>query len=131
MRPHNRVLVNHRLAPLDAPARRRRRHLLDARVRRPQAVQPLLEQRAQPVVGLGGVDEERVAARLGLVEDVQERRARRLLLVRHVRVPRHRARAVGEVGVDAVVACAAVDEVDLGVAFGGAGGGVDVVAVGG
>lgn len=131
MRPNNRVLVNHRLTPLDAPARRRRRDLLDTRVRRPQAVQPLLEQRAQPVVGLGGVDEERVAARLGLVEDVQERRARRLLLVRHVRMPRNRTRAVGKVGVDAVVARAAVDEVDLGVILGGARGGVDVVAVGG
>lgn len=128
MRPDDGVLVHHGLAALDAPARNSSRDLLDARVRGLEPVQTLLEEGAQPVVGLDGVDKEGVAARLGLVEDVQERGSGGLLLVRHVRVPRHGAGAVGKVGVGAVVAGAAVDEVDLGEAFGRARCGVDVVA---
>ena len=84
MRPDNRVLVNHRLAPGNSTPRRRSIRLLDRRVRRAQAVQPLAEGRAQPVVGLDRVDEHGVAARGRLVEDVQEGGAGRLLLVRHV-----------------------------------------------
>lgn len=128
VRPDNRVLVDHRIAPLDAAPRSRGVDLLDAGVRGLQAVQPLLEQRAEAVVRLDGVDEERVAPGLGLVEDVQERGSGRLLLVRHVRVPRDRARARGEEFLRAAVSGAAMHEVDLGEPLRRAGRGVDVVA---
>jgi hypothetical protein len=122
------MLIHDGLAPLDPPARQAGVRLLDGRVRRAQAVQTLLEERAEPVVGLGRVHEERVAARRRLVQDVEEGRARRLLLVRHVRVPGYGRRAVREEGVHAVVARSAVHEVDLGVAGWCARGRVDVVA---
>ena len=130
MRPHNGMLIDNRLAALNPTPRQRRIRLLDGRVCRAQAVQPLLEEGAQPIIGLDRVGKERVAARRRLVENVQERGAGRLLLVGYVRVPRYRARAVCEKTVDCVVAGAPVHEVDLGVVGGCARGRVDVVAVG-
>ncbi len=129
MRADDGVLVDNRLAALDAAAAQAGIRLLDGRVRRLEAVQALLEGGAEAVVGLDGVDEERVAARLGLVQDVQEGGSGRLLLVRHVRVPGHGGGAVGEVAVNRVVAGPAVNDVDLGEAGGRAGSGVDVVAL--
>jgi hypothetical protein len=67
---HNGVVVDDGLAALDAVSGSGGIHLLDARVRGSQAVQTLTEQRAEAVVRLDGVDKERVAARVGLVEDV-------------------------------------------------------------
>jgi hypothetical protein len=64
------VVVDDGLAALDAVSGSGGIHLLDARVRGSQAVQTLTEQRAEAVVRLDGVDKERVAARVGLVEDV-------------------------------------------------------------
>lgn len=124
----NGVVVDDGLAALDAVPGGRGIHLLDARVRGAEAMQALLEQRAQALVGGDGVDKERVAARLGPVQDVQKGGAGGLLLVRDVRVPRDGAGARLKVGLVALVAGAAVDEVDLRVALGGARGRVDVVA---
>jgi hypothetical protein len=84
MRPDNGVLVDDRVAPLDAAAGCGGVDLLDARVRGLETVETLLEERAQALVGRDGVDEERVTARVGPVEDVEERGAGRLLLVRDV-----------------------------------------------
>jgi len=128
MRPNDRMLIHHRLAPLNPPPRRRRIHLLDPRVRRLQPVQPLPKQRTQPLIRLRRIHKQGIPARLRLVEDVQKRRPRRLLLVRHIRVPRHGTRAVRKELVDAVVARTAVHEVHLGEALGRARGRVDVVS---
>lgn len=71
----------HWLPPDDTPPGDGGIHLLDTRVHRLQSVQPLLEQRAQPLVSLHGIHEQRVTSRLRLVQDVQECGARRLGLV--------------------------------------------------
>ena len=81
MRAHDRVGTDNGLAPLDTAPRNRGVSLLDARMGRLQAVQPLLELRAEAVVGLDGVDKQGVAAGLGFVEDVKEGGAGGLLLV--------------------------------------------------
>lgn len=128
MSAHDGVVMDHWLATLDAIPGSGRIHLLNARVRRAEAVEALLEQGAEAFVSRDGVDEERVAARLGAVEDVEKGGARRLLLVRNVRVPGDGAGARLKVRLVALVARAAVDEVNLGVALGRARRGVDVVA---
>ena len=94
-----------------------------------QAVQTLTEGWAEPLVGLNGVDEKSVAASLGLLQHVQKGCAGRLALVRDVTVPGHGARAVGKVLVNGIVAGAAVNQVNLREALGGARGWVDMVAV--
>lgn len=76
-----RVLVDHRVTPLDAAPCGGGVDLLDARVRGLQAMQSLLEEWAEAVVRLHSIDEEGVTSSLGLVKDVKERGARRLLLV--------------------------------------------------
>lgn len=111
----DRVGVGDRVSPVDASVGRRDRDLLDTGMGGLQAVQPLLEQGAQAVVCLDGVGEERVAARLGRVEDIQKCRPGGLLLVRHVGVPCHRTDARGKLLVILVVAGTAVHEMDLGV----------------
>jgi hypothetical protein len=122
------VRVNDGVTSLDAVASRSRINLLDARVRRLETVQTLLEQRAQSLVRLNGIDEDGVTADLGLVQDVKERRPGRLPLVRDVRVPGHRAGPRLEEVQMSLVVDAAVNEVDLGVAFGRARRGMDVVS---
>lgn len=82
--PDNRVLVHDGLPPLDAGPDGGGVDLLDARVRGPQAVKTLSEERAQTLVCLDGVDKERVAPGVWLVEDVEKGGARGLLLVRDV-----------------------------------------------
>lgn len=125
---HDGVLVDDGLTALDAALPYAGVDLLDAGVSGLEAVEQLLESRRQAVVGLGGVGEEGVAARLGDVEVVEEGGAGGLLLVRDVRVPRHGADAALEEGLVGLVARGAVDQVNLRVAGGGAGCGVDVVA---
>lgn len=91
-----RVGVGDRLAALDAALLHRGSDLLDTGVHRLQAVESLLEQRAQTPVGLNGVAEESVASSLGLVEDVQEGGAGRLGLIRDIGVPGNGAGSGGE-----------------------------------
>lgn len=128
MGAHDGVVVDHRLATLDAVPGRGGIHLFDARVRCAEAMEALLEERAEALIRLHGIHKERVAARLGPVQDVEKGGAGRLLLVRNVRVPGDGAGARLEVRLVALVARAAVDEVNLGVALGRARGGVDVLA---
>lgn len=71
----------HRLSPLNAPSGDGGIYLLNTRVHRLQSMQTLLEQRAQALVSLHGIHEQRVTSRLRLVQDVQECCARRLGLV--------------------------------------------------
>lgn len=85
--PDDGVLVHNRLTPLDAASGSRRVDLLDTRMSGLEAVQTLLEQGAEAVVGLHGIDEEGVTTGLGLLEDVQEGSTWRLLLIRDIRVP--------------------------------------------
>lgn len=94
------VLVDHGLAADDAAPQGRSISLLVGRVGGLEAVKTLLEGRRETVVGLGGVDEEGIAARFGLVENVQEGGSRRLGLVRDVGVPSYGRGAVGEELVD-------------------------------
>lgn len=91
-------------------------------------MQTLLEERAESLVGLDGVDEDGVASSLGLVQNVQKGSSGRLLLVRNVRVPGHRAGSGLEVVQVALVVDATVDEVNLGIVLGRARGWVDVVS---
>lgn len=127
MSPDNGVLVDDRVAPLDAAAGSSGVDLLDARVRGLETMETLLEERAQTLVGRDGVDEERVTARVRPVEDVEERGAGGLPLVRDVRVPGDGAGPRLEEGAPALVSGAAVDEMHLRVALGRARGRVDVV----
>lgn len=127
MRPDNGMLVDDGVAPLDAAPGSSGVDLLDARVRGLEAVETLLEERAQTLVGRGGVDEERVTARVRPVEDVEERGAGGLPLVRDVRVPGDGAGPRLEEGAPALVSRAAVDEMHLRVALRRARGRVDVV----
>ena len=127
VRPDDGVLIDYWLAPLDASPRGGGIDLLDARVRGLQAVQSLLEQRAEPVVRLDGVHKERISAGLGLIEDIQEGRSGRLLLVRHVRVPRDGACPLLEELLSTRVSGPAVYEVDFRESFGRPGSWVDVV----
>lgn len=120
--------VDNGVSSLDAVASCRGVDLLDTRVCGLQAVQTLLEERAESLIGLNGVNEDGVAASLGLVQNVQEGGSGRLLLVRNVRVPGHRAGSGLEVVQVALVIDAAVDEVNLGIVFGRARGWVDVVS---
>lgn len=71
----------HRLSPLNTPPGDGGIHLLNTRVHRLQSMQPLLEQRAQPIVSLHGIHEQGITSRLRLVQDVQECCAGRLGLV--------------------------------------------------
>lgn len=128
VRADNGMAVDDGLAPLDAVADSGGVDLLDARVGGPEAVQTLLEERAEALVGRDGIDEERVAARLRLVQDVQEGGAGGLLLVGNVRVPGDARRARREEGLVRLVALAAVHQVNLGMALGSARRGVDVLA---
>lgn len=124
----NRVDVDNRLAALDALAGRRGIDLLDTGMRGLEAVQTLLEERAQALIRRDGVDKERVAASLGLVEDIEKGGAGGLLLVGNVRVPGDGACAgLEEVPVGSV-SLGAVHKVNLGIPFGGSRGRVDVVA---
>lgn len=75
------VSVNNRVASLDAVASRSGIDLLNTRVSSLEAVQTLLEQRAQSLVRLNGIGEDGVASGLGLVQDVQESGSGRLRLV--------------------------------------------------
>ena len=122
------MLIDNRLAALDAAARRGSVDLLDTRVSRLQTMQALAEEGAEAVVRLGGVDKKGVTAGRRVVEDVQESRSGRLLLVGNVRVPGHGAGAVGEEELGAVVTRSAVHQVNLGVSLRRARGRVDVVA---
>lgn len=128
VRAHDWVLVGDRLATDDAAALVAELGLLDTGVDGLEAVQALLEGRREAVVGLDLVDEGGVAAGLGGVEDVEEGGSGGLRLVGDVRVPGYAAVAAGEEVVELAFAADAVDEVHLGVALWGAGGGVDVVA---
>lgn len=128
MGAHDRVLVGDRLATHDAAALVAELGLFDARVDGLEAVEALLEGGREAVVGFNLVDEGGVAAGLGGVEDVEEGRSGGLGLIGDVRVPGYAAVAAGEEVVQLALASDAVHEVNLGVALGGAGGGVDVVA---
>lgn len=64
------MLVHNRFTSLDATSGSRGVDLLDARVGGLEAVQTLLEQGAEAVIGLHGIDEEGVTTGLGLLEDV-------------------------------------------------------------
>jgi hypothetical protein len=109
------VRVNNRVSSLDAVASCSSVDLLDTRVCGLQAVQTLLEERAKSLISLNGVNEDGVAASLGLVQDVQESGSGRLLLVRNVRVPSDRAGSGLEVVQVALVVDTTVDKVNLGI----------------
>lgn len=125
---HNWVLVSNRLATNDSTALVTELGLLNAGVDGLEAVETLLEGGREAVVGLDLVDEGGVASSLGGVENVEEGGSRGLRLVGDIRVPGYAAVATGEEVVELAFAADAVDEVDLGVAFWSAGGGVDVMA---
>jgi hypothetical protein len=122
------VLVGDWLAANDAAALVAELGLLNTRVDGLEAVEALLEGGRKAVVGLDLVDEGGVATGLGGVKDVEEGGSRGLRLVGDVRVPGYAAVAAGEEVVQLALAANAVDKVNLGVAFWGSGGGVDVVA---
>lgn len=61
-----------------------------------QALQLLLHEGRESVVGLEHVEELRVAAGVAALQHGEERDSRRLVLVRHVRVPRDVVELVGE-----------------------------------
>lgn len=128
MRPHNRVLGGNRVSADNSTTSQTAVGLLDTGVDGPQPVQPLAELGRQTLVRQRHVGEQRVAAARGAIEQIEERGARGLLLKRHVRMPGDGV-GVGfqELGAAPVVR-AAVDEMNLGEAPGGAGGLVDVVA---
>lgn len=73
--------VDNRVSSLDAVASRSGVDLLDTRVCGLETVQTLLEERAESLVSLNGVNEDGVASSLGLIQDVQESSSGRLLLV--------------------------------------------------
>lgn len=122
------MLIDDGVAPLDAVAGGGRVDLLNARVRRLEAVEALLEERAQTLVSLDSVDKQSVATRVGAVKQVQESGARGLLLVRNIRVPGRGACAHLEEGLVALILGTAVDKVDFRVSLRGARSRVDVVA---
>ncbi|PHH66026.1 hypothetical protein CDD81_551 [Ophiocordyceps australis] len=128
MRAHHGMLIHHWLAPLDARSHRRRIHLLNARVRRRQAMQALLKERTQPLIRLHGIHKNRIAARIRFIEDIQKGGARRLRLIRHIRVPSHGAGARAEIILVAPIALAAMHQMNLWMARRGARRGMDVVA---
>jgi len=91
-------------------------------------MQPLLKLRRQPAISKRHIRKQRVTTARGAIKDVQEGRSWGLLLKGYIRVPGDGVGAgFEELGAVAVVG-AAEDEVDFGVALGGAGGLVDVVA---
>lgn len=100
MGPDNGVLIDHRLAANNASAGNRGVGLLHAGVGSPEAMQAFLEEGAETVVSLDGVNEEGIAAGFGLVEDVEEGSSGGLLLVGNVGVPCYGAGAVRKELVD-------------------------------
>lgn len=122
------MLVRNRVSPDDASSSQTALGLLVARVHRLQAVQSLAELRGQTPVGGSHVDEQRVTAARGTVQNVQEGRARGLLLVGDVRVPCHRVGVLLQELETRLVVGAAVDEMDLREAPRRAGRRVDVVS---
>lgn len=122
------MLVCNRVPPDDASSGQTALGLLEPRVHRLQTVQSLAELRRQTLVGGSHVDEQRVTAARGTVQQVQEGRARGLLLVGDVRVPCHRVGVLLEELEAGLVVGAAVDEMDLREPPGRAGGRVDVVS---
>lgn len=93
-----------------------------------ESVQPLPKLRAQPLIRSGLVGKYCVAACLWAIENVQESCTGGLLLVGYVGMPGDGVCALLEEVADGSVIRAAVHEVDLWIAFWGAGGRVDVVA---
>lgn len=128
MCPHNRMLARNRIPPRNTPPRQTSIHLLNPRMHSPQPMQPLLKLRRQTPIRKRHIRKQRVTTARRAIKDVQEGCAGGLLLKGHVGVPGDGVGAgFEELGAVAVVG-AAEDEVDFGVAFGGTGGLVDVVA---
>lgn len=88
------MVVHDRFTPLDTASGSRRVDLFDTRVRSLEAMQTLLEQGTEAVVGLHGIHEKGVTTGLGLLKDVQEGGARWLLLVRDIAMPGYAACAL-------------------------------------
>lgn len=117
MRAYNWVVIDHRFPSLDTSTCSRSVNLLNARMRRLKTVQALLEQRAQSVISLRGIDKQCIATSIRSIENVQKRSSRRLLLVRDIRVPRYGACPGLKEGLVALLARTTVHEVDLRVTF--------------
>ena len=88
-----------------------------AAVNSSQAFEPFSECRTQALIRLRLVGEYGVAACIGYIESVQECRSRRLVLIRHIAVPGDTVRSVVEEGLEALILCTSMDQVNFGVAF--------------
>jgi hypothetical protein len=128
MSPDNGMLGRDPLASSYPPSVQTIVDLLDTRVHRLQTVQPLTELRRQPSVRLRHVGEESITSAGRSVEKVQESRAGRLLLEGHVRMPGHGVCTCSQKLGTTPVVRPAVNEVNLGEAFGGSGGLMDMVS---
>lgn len=91
-------------------------------------MQALLKGRAQPIVGLNMIDIDGVSARFRVVQDVQKCRPGRLLLVCDIAMPGNTSRVFEQQILSGGVIGSAVHEMDLGIPFGAAIGGMNVQA---
>ena len=89
-------------------------------------MQALLKGGAQSIVGLDMIDINGIAARLRIIQDVKKCRPGWLLLVCDVAVPSDAGRVFSKQILPSSVIGPAVHEMDLGISFGGAVGGMDV-----
>jgi hypothetical protein len=120
--------MRHRIPSNNPSSSQTTLRLVMARMQRLQTMQSLAELRRKPLICLRHVEEQRVSATGGAIEQIQKRCAGGLLLVRDVRVPGHRVGVLFEEFQSVGVVGRAVDEMDLGIALGGAGCWVDVVS---